>query len=225
MVNGHPRPPFWRALTDGHRQELLQIGNVRHHPTDTVIVREGDETDFAIVLLDGCVKVSTHGNRGYQAILGLRSRGDLVGELAGVDGGRRSATLTALTVVEALTLPAGAFRRFLRAYPDAAEILQRTVSVRLREADRYRSAAGSETVPQRLAHLLLHLGASYGKRLGSRVLIGLPLSQEDLAGLILTSQRTVGRVLERWRDERLVETGRRSIVLLSVDELRRRSAP
>ncbi|ATO13223.1 transcriptional regulator [Micromonospora sp. WMMA2032] len=220
MASRHPREPFWYALTDRHRLELRRIGSRRDYRSEAVIVREREPTDFALVLLDGCIKVSTNGLRGGQAILGIRDAGDLVGEQAGMDGGSRSATLSALTPIEALILPAVPFRAFLRASPDAAELMQRVVSGRLREADQYRAAVAFRTVPQRLAALLLHLGQRYGTRVDDGILIELPLSQEDLAGLVLTSQRTLGRVLEQWRSRGLVLTGRRSMQVRSLQELR-----
>jgi CRP/FNR family cyclic AMP-dependent transcriptional regulator len=225
MTRGDPREPFWYALSETHRNALRAIATPRNYEPESIIVREQDATDFAVVLLDGCVKVSTTANHGYQAILGLRDAGDVVGELAGVDGQVRSATLSAMTPVEALILPAPGFRAFLARHPDAADLLNRTVSTRLREADRHRAAAGSQPVQQRLAALLLHLGRRYGVRVDTGgVLIELPLSQGDLAGLILTSQRTLARVLEQWRADRLVLTGRRSLLLLSLDALRRLAA-
>lgn len=221
MTPGHPAEPFWYALTDQHRAELREMGTRNDYRPETVVIREGERTDFAFVVMDGCVKVSATGRHGYQTILGLRDAGELVGELAGLDGGRRSATVSALSPVEGLLLPADRFGPFLRRNPGAAAILHRTVSMRLREADRYRSAAGSEAVPQRFAALLLHLAKRYGLQVdGGGVLIDLPLSQEDLAGLILTSKRTLGRILESWRADDIIVTGRRTMLLHSVDALR-----
>ncbi|MFG1901457.1 Crp/Fnr family transcriptional regulator [Micromonospora carbonacea] len=214
MVSVHRRTPFWYALTEGRRAELRSLGVVRGYPAEAVLVHERDDSDFAIVLLDGCVKVSSHARRGYQAVLALRDAGDIVGELAGLDGDGRSATLTALTPVEALLVPADRLRAFLRSCPEAAEIVQRIVTVRLREADRLRAATGAESVAQRLAVLLLDLGRRYGVReAAGGLLIELPLSQSDLAGLVLTSQRTLVRTLEHWREQGWVVTGRRSILI------------
>ena len=221
MAPGDRTEPFWHVLNERHRAELRRVGTRRSYPAESVIMREQDESDFAVVVLDGCVKVSVHGSRGYEAILGLRDAGDLLGELAGIDGRPRSATLSALTTVDALVLPLPSFRAVLTAFPEAAAIVQRTVSSRLREADRYRAAAGAEAAPQRLAGLLLHLGGRYGVPVDSGgLLIELPLSQQDLAGLILASQRTLGRVLERLRDQRIIVTGRRTLLLLDLPALR-----
>jgi CRP-like cAMP-binding protein len=132
--------------------------------------------------------------------------------------------LYTLTEVTALVIASARFLAFLRNRPGAALALHRSLSARLREADLARAAAGAESVPQRLAELLLSLGERYGRPDGKGGrLIGLPLSQDDLAGLILTSRRTVGRILKQWRKGSLVVTGRRSILVKDVNELRRRA--
>lgn len=220
MTLGHPREPFWYALDEHQRATMLHMGARRRYQPGEVLVHERDRSDFAVVLLDGCVKVSAIGHHGYQAILGLRDAGELVGELAGADGCRRSATLTALTEVDALQLPAIPFGRFIRSEPQVAAVVRRTLSTRLREADRSRAAAGAEPAEQRLAALLLHLGRRYGSHQPEgELVIDLALSQQDLAGLALTSQRSLGRILGLWRKQNLVVTGRRRIVLVRPDEL------
>lgn len=172
-----------------------------------------------LVLFKGCVKIVTHDKNGYQAVLALRGAGDVVGENAGVDGSPRSATVQTLLPVEALVVPADQFNQFLRARPEASLVLQRCISARLRESDWYR-ASGSANVSQRLAALLLELGERYGDldEKGS-ISINLPLSQEDLAGFLVISRRTVARALEAWRESGLIVTGRRSIIVVDPGAL------
>ena len=122
----------------------------------------------------------------------------------------------------ALVVPAGRFTAFRQARPAVERVVQRILSSRLREADRYRTAAGADTVPQRLALLLLDLGRRYGTADDSgAIVVTLPLSQEDLAGLVLTSKRTIGRVLEHWREQRYVATARREITITDPAGLER----
>ncbi|MFC4065084.1 Crp/Fnr family transcriptional regulator [Actinoplanes subglobosus] len=220
MTLGHPRELFWHSLRQDQRDTLMTMGTRLRFGPDEVLVRESDSSTFAFVLLKGCVKVSAIGRHGYQAILGLRDAGELVGELAGADGGLRSATLTAMTDVEALRLPAAQFGPFVRSDPEVAAMLRRTLSARLREADLSRAAAGAESARQRLAALLLHLGQRYGDaQPGGEIVINLALSQHDLAGLALTSHRSLGRLLADLRRDNLVVTGRRRVVLIGIAEL------
>ena len=212
--------PFWSLLAPEDQQELQRMGTVRRFEAGSVIVDEGEYTDHTMVIRYGYVKVASHGSDGYIAVLALRDPGDLIGELAGVDGQPRSATLSALTDVEALVIPAIRFAAFRQSRPKVEASIHRLLTQRLREADGYRAATGADAVPRRLAMLLLDLGRRYGvTQPNGSVLIRLPLSQEDLAGLVLTSKRTIGRVLEQWRGQRLIMTGRLSLRLLDVPAL------
>ncbi|MFE4453561.1 Crp/Fnr family transcriptional regulator [Streptomyces sp. NPDC056796] len=219
------RMPFWSLLDDDARSRLLSAGRtVTFRPKDTLL-RQYDLTDHLLVIRRGCAKVAAGSAAGYQAVLAIRRAGDLIGEQAALDGGPRSATLTSLTPVEALTIPSSAFRAAAGSVPSIAFALQQVLSERLRESDGHRAAAGSEAVQARLAALLLELGAEYGRpQPNGAVLIALPLSQDDFAGLVLSSRRTVSRVLEQWRGHGWVTTGRTRLTLDRPDELKRLTA-
>ncbi|WP_256961872.1 Crp/Fnr family transcriptional regulator [Streptomyces sp. NRRL B-24572] len=216
------RMPFWSLLDEDTRAELIGIGSMVTFPPKETLLRQYDLTDHVLVVRRGCVKVAANSAAGYQAVLAIRNAGDLLGEQAALDGGPRSATLTSLTRVEALMIPSLLFRAAARASPTLGLALQQVLSERLREADGYRAAAGSEAVQARLAALLLELGAEYGRPAGDgSVLIALPLSQDDFAGLVLSSRRTVSRVFEQWRGHGWVTTGRNRLTIDRWDELKR----
>jgi CRP-like cAMP-binding protein len=151
----------------------------------------------------GCIKVTTTSTTGYEAVLALRDPGDLIGEMAGLDGGPRSATLLALTEVDLLVVPAARFASLRSSRLAVEAAVNKVVSTRLREADRYRAAAGAQPAPQRLALLLLHLVERYGITDPDGTRIGMPLSHE------------------RWRGGGVVITRRRMITVCQSDELRR----
>jgi CRP-like cAMP-binding protein len=212
---------FWDALSEQNRRELASAGHRRRFRRGDVVFHQDEDSDYVLVLQSGCVKVVAVAENGYQSVLALLEAGDLIGELASIDGGRRSATVSALTAVTALVVPADRFGRLRGSRPELERIVQRTLSGRLRSTDRHLTGVGAASVPTRLATLLLALADSHGTP-GARggVAVDLPLSQEDLAGILLTSKRTVGRVLEQWRAKGWVETGRFSIVVVNVPALR-----
>ncbi|MFD9607252.1 Crp/Fnr family transcriptional regulator [Streptomyces sp. NBC_01224] len=224
----HHRPrrmPFWSLLDDAARVQLRDIGSMVAFPPKDTLLRQYDLTDHLLVVRRGCAKVAANSAGGYQAVLAIRNAGDLLGEQAALDGGPRSATLTSLTRVEALMIPSSLFRAAARSTPVIAFALQQVLSERLREADGHRAAAGSEAVQARLAALLLELGGEYGRPEGNgSVLITLPLSQDDFAGLVLSSRRTVSRVFEQWRGRGWVTTGRNKLTIDRPDELKRLSS-
>lgn len=216
--------PFWSLLDESARTELSRVGRIGTFAARAQLLRQNEISDHLLVVRSGCVKVSAHSADGYLAVLALRDPGDLLGEQAGLDGGPRSATLTALTRVEVLVVSARAFNAAADALPAITGARQQVLSARLREADRHRAAAGSEAVQARLAQLLLDLAGTYGRRTDSgSVQVALPLSQDDLAGLVLSSRRTVSRVFEQWRAAGWVSTGRNRLVIDDPDALKRQS--
>ena len=111
------RPNFWSSLSQVDRTELHRIGHVKRFPANSLVLREDDPSDYVLVLRAGCAKVASDSGIGYQTVLALRDPGDLVGEQASVEGARRSASVYALTDVEALVVPASRFTAFRQARP------------------------------------------------------------------------------------------------------------
>ncbi|WP_307795629.1 Crp/Fnr family transcriptional regulator [Actinacidiphila acididurans] len=205
---------FWSLLDDAARQQLQDAGHVKSFPVRTHLVRQNEVSEHVFVLRRGCVKIYADTGTGYQAVLALRNDGDLLGEQAGLDRQPRSASIAALMEVEALVIPAGRFAALLRSTPTVAFAVQQVLSGRLREADRQRAVTGSTSVEARLAALVLDLAGRYGTAAAGRsVRIDLPLSQDDLAGLVLGSRRTVARALEEWRRLGILTTGRQMLEL------------
>ncbi len=196
---------------------LAQLGRVRRFRKGAVLFGEGDRSDWVGYILKGSVKASTFGRDGTETVHNVLGPGDLLGDLAGIDGEPRSATATALDTVEASVVPADWFTAFLTAKPTAAVELLRSVTRRLRAADRRRAEFGSMDVVSRLAHLLLELQDRYA---GDST-IGISLTQEELAGWTGASREAVVKALRVLRERGLIETGRRQIRILDAEELRR----
>jgi CRP/FNR family transcriptional regulator, cyclic AMP receptor protein len=216
------RTSFWRELTPTENLALQRIGTSRRFVRGDVVFREDDPATHVMILRSGYLKVSRHNNHGFEFVLAFRGPGDIVGERAGFDLVSRSATVCALGRVDALVVPAGRFAAFLATNPNASRALHRVLARRLVEADLSRVASGASTVAQQVAALLLRLTELYGERApDGGVQLGLPLSQEDLAGCLGVSRRAVARAMENWRSRGLVLTGRRKVVVRDAAALRR----
>ncbi|MBY8881363.1 Crp/Fnr family transcriptional regulator [Actinacidiphila acidipaludis] len=216
--------PFWSLLDTQARRALEAAGHLRTHAPRSLLLRQDDRSDHVFVLRSGCVKVYTDSDTGYRAVLALRRAGDLVGEQSGLNRRPRSASVCALVEVQALVVPASRFGAMLAASAVIANAVQQVLSQRLRDADRQRAAIGSASTESRLAALLLQLADQYGHRTAEgAVRIELPLSQEDLAGLVVSSLRTVSRILEHWRRDGILTTGRQVLELADLRVLRGRA--
>lgn len=145
----------------------------------TVMIRERDTSAYVLALLSGWAVVSVGTERGTRLILALRGAGEVVGDLAAVDRGPRSATVTALGRVRAVAVSGDRFRRFLAARPHATSLIMQQLSARLRSADVERRSLASETVLQRLAARLAELAERAGRPGPRGTVLEIPLPQQD----------------------------------------------
>ena len=75
----------------------------------------------------GMVKVTVAAETGAETTLAVRSRGDLIGEFAVLDGMPRTATARAVGTVGAIRIGRSAFAAFAQRYPAALATITRSL--------------------------------------------------------------------------------------------------
>ena len=126
---------FLHTLTPAESDALEDMGEPGTFAAGTVIFEQGGTPDVVLLVRAGRVRVAVRGADGGEVVLAERGPGELLGDLSGVDGQPRSASVTALDEVRGLVLPLRAFRGFLMDHPRAALSLLELMSRRLREAE------------------------------------------------------------------------------------------
>ena len=210
-----PEGPLGTAFAGGRRLRLRP---------GAVLFDEGDASNRVILLLSGRAKVSALSEDGHETVLGYRGAGDVLGELAAIDGGEHLATVTAIEAGEALVLPAERFLAALEGQPGLALALLHSMVGRLRDADRKRAEFTALDVVGRVAHRLIELAERYGKPANEGILIDLPISQRELAGWVGSSREAVNKALQQLQHQGLITTERRHLVVLDLDGLRGRAS-
>ena len=125
-------------FSDCSKRDLQTIARVVReipHPAGTVIAREGEPGVGLFVLLDGTAEVSIGGRK--KATLGP---GEFFGEIALLDGGPRTATVTAKTDVQLLGLTEWVFRGLMSEHPTIALKTLQQMAGRLRVATKAATA-------------------------------------------------------------------------------------
>jgi CRP/FNR family transcriptional regulator, cyclic AMP receptor protein len=214
---------FMDALADGDAEALRALGRVRRFPIGVALFNEREPGDAVFVLQTGRVKLSCVTEAGREAVLGIREPGELIGEMSAIDDAPRSATATTLEPVEVLTVSREAFVGFLARTPGVALVLLRMIAPRLRDADRKRIEYLGQDSVGRVCSRLVELADRFGAPEGDGVHIELAITQEDLAGWTGSSREAVIRALRTLRELGWIETRRRGVTLLEVEQLRRRA--
>jgi CRP/FNR family transcriptional regulator, cyclic AMP receptor protein len=207
------------SLSPADRQTLLRLGARRQYGPGDRLLAEGDRTTFAIVILDGYVKISAVTEGGTESLLAIRAAGDVVGELAALDGSPRSATAVAAGAVLARVLTKPELDDCFRRHPAIAVGFNRAVAAKLRVATRHRVDFRGRDAKERLARALLELFGDQGGPPG-RARESLLFTQAELAGLIGASESTVYKALRELRQAGAVDTSYRHLTITDIDALR-----
>jgi CRP-like cAMP-binding protein len=170
-----------------------------------------------MVILTGTVRVSLPGPRGKGIILADLPPGELLGEVALLDGNERSADATALTKCELVVLERRDVVAFLEKRPDVCLKLLELMCARLRKADQRMSDIAFLELPVRLAKVLLDRIGLVGR---AGVTPKLSLLQIELAGMIHANRENVNRCLRDWQRQGIVDLDKRWIIIKRLDALR-----
>ncbi|GHJ43465.1 Crp/Fnr family transcriptional regulator [Catellatospora sp. TT07R-123] len=206
-----PVGSFLGRLPEHDRQVLLCSGGMREYDPGACLVLQGQPGIDVIALLSGCAKVVGVTADGDETIVDIRTTGDLVGEMANMDGGVRSSTVVAVRRVLGVVIAGQRFQELLGRHPAVAAALSATMAKKLRTATRLHVDLLHGPVIARLARLLIHLAELHGLPGDGGRLIDVPLSQRDLASLVGTTEPSVYRALTELRRRGAVSTRRRFV--------------
>jgi CRP-like cAMP-binding protein len=205
-------PETWAALRRG--------GLIRRVERGSVLLHEGDASDYVVLIEDGSLKVVAIAENGTEVVLAVRRAGDIVGDFAAVESRPRSASLVALQRSTVVIVTAATLRTTLRHRPEAAMSLLRSTVWRINEGDRRRIECSSYEVPERIRRVLAELVDMFRPDgVAESVPVLIPLIQQDLASLAAASRESTARVLRRLREQGIVQTARSRILVLRPDLL------
>ncbi|MFI0924336.1 Crp/Fnr family transcriptional regulator [Streptomyces sp. NPDC021012] len=201
-MDGHA--PFLDTLTEGARKAFARLGTQCSFAVGDVLIHEGDHARELMVLHQGVVKVTGGLDGDRSALMDVKNEGDVVGEVAAMGLGPRSATVTADREVTATVVPSHELLPFLRANPEAELALKLMIGRRLRRSERWPLDYGRHSVSVRVARLLVELAQSHGKPGRNSVRIDVRLSQPELADLVGSTTDTVQKALAQLRSKGLI---------------------
>lgn len=129
---------------------------------------------------------------------------------------------TALTVenTEALILENKTLLRYLEENPSALLPFYQSMSLDLRRAYRQIKNVALGDARSRLGAKLFALAHAHGQVVSDGVLIAIPLSTTELAGLCSLARESVSRILRELKDYGIVEVERKKIKILNIEKLR-----
>jgi hypothetical protein len=117
---------FLDSLAPAVRQAFEAVADERTFPRGAIIMREGDQSNYVMVILSGWTRITVQAGR-RELVIAERGPGQLVGERGAWHVHVRSATVTALDTVHALVMKTGDFASFVSAHPDVFDFVEKLI--------------------------------------------------------------------------------------------------
>jgi CRP-like cAMP-binding protein len=176
---------------------------------------QGDPGDMMLILTEGTARVSMLTAGGREIVLAYAEPGAVLGEIALLDGGERTASVTATSAGTALQLGRNALKDFAASHPEFTWSLMQQLARRLRTADQTIESDRAYASGPRLARYLKRLIRKDSVEKTHRV----ELSQTELGNFAGMSREHINRQLRSWEESGVISLEQGRVRVLDADML------
>ena len=199
--------PFFQSMRAEEIDEIIAFAIERRFPRGATLFNKGDPGTSMMAVLAGRCRAGNVSADGKEVTLNVMGPGDILGEIALLDGKPRSADVIAIEDTTVMVVERRNFLPFVMRNQTMVERLLVVLCDRLRRTSLALEELALFDLPARLARLLLKLAADYGRTIpgedGTR--IDIKLSQRDMSTLVAASRESVNKQLRVWRESGLID--------------------
>jgi CRP-like cAMP-binding protein len=212
----------WLAeLSDAETARLLRTSSSREFARGATIFEPVANPQSVYLLERGLVRIYRLSAKGDEATLGYVRPGEVFAELGAFSDHPRESFAQAVRPSRVLRVPREELRRILDAHPRIALSVTMQIGNRFKRIESRVESLVFRNLRSRVAHILLELAEDFGRPEEGRILIDLPLSQQDVATLVGATRQSVNLCLREMREAKLVDYRNRRFALPDPTALRR----
>ncbi len=207
--------PLLGKLTETEIETLLRFSHVECYPAGEQIIAKDSPGNSMMLVLRGSIKVCSTSLNAKEIVLNVIDAGEIVGEMALLDGGPRSCDVVARSACELLVLNRRDFMPLLEKHADMCLMLITILCERLRHTSEQVEDISFRHAEGRIAKVLLQLSARFGRREVEERVFELHLSQSELGNMAGITRESVNKTLRSWERAGYVKLAKESIDILS----------
>ena len=212
--------PLLAGLTEPELNAIKTELRIRQHAKRDVVLQKGGEGDGLLFLLSGQLQVIDVTEDGRAIGLRMLAPGDFFGEIAVINGSRRTASVLAMTPVLVAFLPAPAALHMFSHYPSAANQMLRHLAAKIQRDSEFRSLLSINDTKRRIYSYLAQMTTPQSQPGQPDVVEHLPTHQ-DIANMINTSRETVTRALTALAQQGIVQKDLHRLIIVDPKALQK----
>ncbi len=195
---------LFKGLPQNEIEAITRVASQKTIKSKTVFIQQGEHSEAAYFILEGSVNVYRTNENGEEVSLAVLGAGDVVGEMALIDHGPRSAYVRAITDISVLILTSYDFRAMLKKNPNTAIHLLSSLSKRIRETDQHVEDLLTQNLITRTENILQVLKRYFPNE-------EITLTHEELASIIGATRARITEVLNLLQEQNKITLSHRKI--------------
>jgi CRP/FNR family cyclic AMP-dependent transcriptional regulator len=187
------RVPLLAGITEAEAIALYIASEKVQFKKDKLLVKEGETEPSLYIILSGRVHVLLSGSKGKSVTLATLGAGECIGEMGALDQQPASATVIAVSSVDALRLDRLTFSDVLHQNPHIAATILKTLARRLNSTHQQIVRLASVSVQGRVAQTLMEMATPLST---AELLIKGKVKHAELAAKVGATREMVGKALK-----------------------------
>ncbi|HEU4925292.1 MAG TPA: Crp/Fnr family transcriptional regulator [Burkholderiales bacterium] len=223
MIEAHLRRLRKRDTIDAAEERSIQriVSETRRVPAHKTLIREGEELQHSILLIDGWLGRAVHMKTGVRQITALHVAGDFA-DLHGFTLKHLDHDLVALTDCIVAVVPHERLRQLTNEFPHLTRMYWFSTNVDAAVHRQWAVSLGRRNAIARMAHLFCELLLRLevvGKTDGSSY--DFPLTQDQLASCLGLTSVHVNRTLQALRRQGIIELQNKRLTVFDLPALKK----
>ncbi len=203
---------LFASLSEESLSAIAATGSSRQLQRGDTLFTEGEEPDHIYIVTSGRIAIVNRSIDGRESVVALMETGDLFGEMPLFDGGKRSAGARALEPSGVVAIPYEPVRTLYEQHPDELWGVVKLLVGRLRATDKSLADSVFLDVTGRTAKRLLELAGDSDEFV-------LPITQEELAGMIGASRERVNKAIASFVRLNWIDQSDRRYIITNREQL------
>jgi len=209
---------FSGSMTPEFINFCLTHGRTRHYASKQYLYFSGDEGNTVYFLISGRIRLYLMGEFS-EKIIRVLSPPVFFPEIV-LDGKPYPHAALCIEDTEVLAIDRQTFMRFIESNPSLLWIFYRELALDLRRSYRQIRNLSLGDARLRLGAKLFALAHVHGLKTKNGVLITIPLSTTELAGMCSLARESVSRILTELKEVKIIEIKKKNLTVLDMKNLR-----
>lgn len=205
------KSPSFGGLDEESLEAIGALCTNRHFEPGETVFRQGEPGTTLLGVLSGRIRITVSSETGQELHLNRIEPGEIIGEIAFIDGGLRTATGTAAEPTTCFAIQRSPFFALLDRRPQIARHLLNLLCARVRWTSRLVADSAFLSVPDRMLTRLKDLAPSGERQADGGIRIR--ISQQELADYLGVSRQVVNGYLRDWQRNGQVQLSRGAITI------------